>query len=123
MSLAKPKGGAANDYVMKKDEDYRRMIHTVKWLKLRRDVLTAHPICQRCHNAAACEVHHVQPVEDALTAGEKRARMYDPHNLQALCHACHVEVHTYMGRGGKAAAKRRAAEQSAEAIRKLFGDE
>lgn len=59
----------------------------------------------------ATEVHHIRPVEDGLTLQDKRALMYDPHNLMALCHACHVEVHKELGRSGKAHAKRKAAEQ------------
>ena len=33
---------------MAKDEDYKRMIHTVRWLRLRKGVLTRHPVCEMC---------------------------------------------------------------------------
>ena len=53
---------------MAKDADYRRLIHTARWLRLRRDTLTAHPLCERCqvdgYVTPATEVHHVRPVED-----------------------------------------------------------
>ena len=48
--------------------------------------------------------------------------MYDPSNLQALCHDCHVRTHTEMGRSGKAATQKRNAEHVREVIDKFFGD-
>lgn len=100
---------------MSKDKDYRRMIHTTQWLRLRKAKLTSQPLCERCQAEGvlrpATEVHHVHPVEDALTTCEKEALMFDPHNLMSLCHDCHVEVHRQMGRSGKAQARRRAGEQ------------
>lgn len=99
---------------MAKDSDYIRMIHTVRWVKLRRDKLSLHPLCERCEREgrvqAATEVHHVIPVERGLTADEKQRLMFDPHNLMALCHDCHVKTHTEMGRSGKKQAKATAKE-------------
>lgn len=90
------------------------MIHTVRWLYLRRDKLTASPLCQRCEEEGrvtpATEVHHIIPVERALTRLEKERLMFDPTNLRALCHDCHVKTHTEMGRSGKELAKKRAEE-------------
>lgn len=48
--------------------------------------------------------------------------MYDPHNLRALCHDCHVRVHTEAGRSGREATKKRNAEQVAQVISRFFGD-
>ena len=83
---------------MAKDKNYQKLIHTSRWLRLRKEVLTAHPLCQRClaegRTTAATEVHHVKPVEEALSQRERVQRMYDLHNTQALCHDCHVKVHT-----------------------------
>lgn len=54
---------------MAKDKDYIRMIHTARWLRLRRDKLTVQPLCERCEEegrlAPATEVHHVLPVASA----------------------------------------------------------
>lgn len=109
---------------MAKDKAYIRMIHTDKWLRLRRAKLTSNPICERCQAEGRItpsrEVHHVTPVEDGLTSREKETLMYDPHNLQALCHDCHVKTHTELGRSGKAHAKRRAAEHRKEFIKKFL---
>lgn len=100
---------------MPKDKDYVAMIHTTRWLKLRKAKLTACPLCERCREAGiirpAGEVHHVTPVEHGLTRAEKERLMFDPHNLRSLCHACHVDTHKEMGRSGRAAAKRLAAKK------------
>lgn len=74
------------------------MIHTERWLRLRRAKLTRAPLCERCseegRTSAATEVHHVKPVEDGLTCREKERLMFDYHNLRALCHDCHVRTHS-----------------------------
>jgi len=112
---------------MAKDKEYQQLIHTGRWLQLRRDTLTRHPICQDCEAAgfvtAATEVHHVKPVEQAFARAERAQRMYDPHNLRALCHDCHVKRHTELGRSGREATKKRNAEHAREAIKKFFGDD
>ena len=114
---------------MAKDEEYNRMIHTSKWLRLRRDVLTRHPLCQRCEASEeprlvpATEVHHVKPVEEAFTHAERMARMYDAGNCMALCHDCHVKVHTEMGRSGKDANVKRTKRHVDEINSRFFGDD
>lgn len=96
---------------MSKDKNYRRLIHTYRWLKLRRAILSAHPLCPMCMEEGrltpAVEVHHIVPCETALNEREMEALMYDPHNLMALCHRHHVEAHVEMGKGGKEAARQR----------------
>lgn len=108
---------------MAKDKDYRRMIHTRRWILLRREKLSRCPLCERCLEEgrirAATEVHHVKPVEDGLTLSDKRQLMFDAHNLRALCHECHVKTHTEMGRSGRAHTERHTREQL-EAFRRKF---
>lgn len=108
---------------MSRDADYIRMIHTARWLRLRRDKLSSNPLCERCEEEGrfvpASEVHHVTPVERGLTMREKESLMFDPHNLRSLCHECHVKTHTEMGRSGKKVTKERATEQL-ERFRKIF---
>ncbi len=110
---------------MAKDKDYIQMIHTNRWLSLRKHILSVHPLCECCRAEgrieAATEVHHVRPVEEAINYIGKRERMYDPSNLQALCHSCHVKIHTAMGRAGKAATKKRNEDQARQVIEKFFG--
>lgn len=109
---------------MAKDERYRRMIHTQRWVMLRARKLIASPWCERCLendiHTVATEVHHVHPVEDGMNESEMRRLMFDPHNLRSLCHDCHVLTHTEMGRGGKAHAKRKAEAQLESFKRKFF---
>ncbi len=111
---------------MAKDKDYIKLIHTPRWLRLRHDILTEHPLCERCEKegyvSSATEVHHCTPVECGVCYDEKRRLMYDPLNLMALCHDCHVKVHTEMGRSGKEATRRRNAEHVASIIKKFFCD-
>lgn len=111
---------------MDQAKDYRRLITSARWLRLRRAVLTAHPLCVRClaegRTTAATEVHHIRPVEQALSAADKEQRAYDPTNLQALCHDCHVATHTEMGRSGKAAARKRNNEHVAAVVGRFFGN-
>ena len=112
---------------MAKDKDYVRLIHTTRWLQLRRDIITKHPLCEQCqangYITPSTEVHHVTPVESAVTYREKVRLMFDPTNLRALCHDCHVKVHTDMGRSGKEATKKRNAEQVAQVCKKFFSDD
>lgn len=110
---------------MAKDKEYNRLIHTTRWLRLRREVLTRYPLCQRCYTEGmvtpATEVHHVRPVEEAVGYAERERLMYDATNLQALCHDCHVKTHTEMGRSGKAATRARNDQHVAEIVERFFG--
>lgn len=109
---------------MAKDKDYIKLIHTSRWHNLRKEILTRHPLCQECQKVgrieASTEVHHIRPVEEAIGYVEKYLRMYDPHNLRALCHDCHVRIHTEMGRCGKEATKKRNDNQVSQVIKKFF---
>lgn len=95
-----------------KDSDYRRLITSRKWQKLRWLQLIRQPYCERCArhglHVEATEVHHVHPVQDALSRDDKVRLMFDPSNIMSVCHKCHVELHEEMGRSGKAWSKRHA---------------
>lgn len=110
---------------MAKDKDYIKLIHTMRWLLLRRDTITKHPFCQQCQEEGyitpTSEVHHIAPVESAVTYREKVRLMYDSSNLRALCHACHVNIHTQMGRSGKEATRKRNDENVKKIVKKFFG--
>lgn len=111
---------------MAKDADYRRMIHTARWRKLRSAALARnHGLCAECERhdrwTAATDVHHIRPVEEGATPAQKEMLMFSPSNLVALCHACHVRIHTEMGRGGKAANARRTSEKLAMWWEGVFG--
>lgn len=110
---------------MEKGSDYRQWITSRRWVRLRHEVLSAHPLCQRCEAegivTAAAEVHHVRPVESGVSAGERERLMFSAGNLRALCHACHVRTHTEMGRSGKALTRQRTRAQVNEVISRFFG--
>lgn len=110
---------------MAKDKDYIKLIHTKRWLRLRRDVLTANPLCEQCtrdgYLTPATEVHHRRPVEYGTNLSEKRRLMYDPDNLMAVCHGCHVKIHIEMGRAGREATRRRNDAQVSDIVKKFFG--
>lgn len=112
---------------MAKDIRYRKLIHTARWLRLRRAVLMAHPLCEMCRAAgrvsAATEVHHVVPVETGRNMVEMEGLMFDRHNLMALCHRCHVKVHEGMGKGGKEERAKRAAGRLEDFGKRFFGGE
>ena len=109
---------------MAKDKEYQKLIHTSRWLNLRRYKLSDHPMCERCEDlgrlAVATEVHHVIPVENGLTISEKERLMFDPTNLKALCHECHVRIHTDLGRCGKRQAKNKTREQLKQFVKKFL---
>lgn len=57
---------------------------TSRWQRVRAMVLRRQPICKRCEQVPATEVHHI-----------KNARLYpefayDLANLEGLCRACHL---------------------------------
>jgi 5-methylcytosine-specific restriction protein A len=66
---------------------YRRTANPLytsrRWRMLRRQVLTAHPICQHhgC-DGLATDVDHIIAVRNG-------GAVYDRRNLQALCRSCH----------------------------------
>lgn len=112
---------------MAKNETYNRLIHTTRWLHLRKQVLNDHPLCQMCEAerrvSAATEVHHIVPCETAATEQEMITLMFDPHNVMALCQRCHQQVHMKMGKGGKAERRKRADGRLQNFVKKFFGDE
>jgi 5-methylcytosine-specific restriction protein A len=112
---------------MAKNETYKKLIHTNRWLKLRKQVLSAHPVCQMCEAEgllrAATEVHHIVPCETAVSAVEMRALMFDPHNVMAVCHRHHVELHTAMGKGGKDERRKRADRRLSDFCKKFLTDD
>ena len=92
-------------------KEYSKLLHSPRWTKLRREKLSRCPLCERCEaegrHALAVEVHHIIPVEDAQTIQQMTRLAYDYHNLQALCHSCHLQTHMELGRTGKAYCERK----------------
>lgn len=76
------------------------MINSSKWRALRLRKLQAQPLCEKCleeeRTTAACEVHHIIPVEHARDTTAMRSLMYNYDNLMSLCHKCHSDIHKQM---------------------------
>ncbi len=111
---------------MAKDKDYNKMIHSSRWVKLRRSVLSGEPLCRRCKAQGfitlAVELHHIIPVEEGLTIADKERLMFNPSNLMPLCHRCHVDIHIELGRGGKEANVRRTGKKLEEFKKSFTAD-
>ncbi len=93
------------------DNDYKTMLHTSRWQKLRCLKLSRNPYCEACAEErryrVATEVHHRVPVMSVPDAASRIGLMYDIGNLVSLCHECHVSVHRMMGKQTKAENRRR----------------
>ncbi len=111
---------------MSYDKEYNRMIHSRRWLRLRRDKLSSQPLCERCEQEgyvkAATEVHHRTPVESAYRADEKHRLMFDIDNLCSLCHDCHVKAHMELGRSGRKITAERNKKLIEETNQRFFGE-
>ena len=84
------------------DTDYRAWLASKRWQKLRAWKLGRHPSCEACEEkglvVSATEVHQVTPVLNVEGREAREALMFDPGNVVALCHKCHVEAHIKLGK-------------------------
>ena len=90
-------------------KDKAEIYNSREWKELRRAKLSVQPLCEQCQKdgeaagipggyirSATC-VHHVVPIETARTKDEMKRLAFDPHNLMALCFACHARIHKELG--------------------------
>ena len=109
---------------MANNEQYKALINTTRWIRLRRAVISSHPLCVRCEEEGritlAQEVHHVVPVETAVSREQMEALMYNPANLIPLCRECHHSIHRAMGKGTKNEHKQREAARLEEFRRRFL---
>lgn len=80
---------------------YKHIISGKKWHELRDKYIAMHPMCEECEkrgilDSRATEVHHKRPIGTGRDEGEMLRLAYDPNNLEALCHECHLRVHKEM---------------------------
>ena len=112
---------------MAKDKEYNELIHSVAWLRTRKQKLQKNLWCEICWShgrltPATC-VHHVTPVETATTYNEKVRLMFNQGNLQSLCASCHAEVHKELGSFNKKAMKERRIKNELERMEGYFRDD
>lgn len=102
---------------MNRSNQYRKLINSRKWVKLRNEKIKQDPLCERCSLSGiitpGAEIHHITPVDDGTTPAEKKRLAYNPNNLQTLCKSCHVAIHKELQSKSKAATKRRAKDTAA----------
>lgn len=103
--------------MIKRTNEYRKLINSQKWAILRAEKLQSDPICERCKMSRiitpGAEIHHITPIDNGSTPAEKKRLAYNVHNLQTLCHGCHVAIHKELQSKSKAATKIRAKNTSA----------
>lgn len=108
-----------------KGEYYKKAISSVRWLRLRKSQLTNYPLCARCEGlgrvTAACEVHHVTPVESVNDPTRQRSLMFDESNIMSVCHDCHVEIHKSLGKNTKSERQQRVNQEVEDFEKKYFG--
>jgi 5-methylcytosine-specific restriction protein A len=87
------------------DENYKKLINTWRWQKLRRAKLSADPLCEECRKMGravrAEQVHHIVPIESVRSFEAMKALAYDRANLMSVCKECHAKIHAktdYKGR-------------------------
>lgn len=80
------------------ETNYKVLIHSAKWHRLRCQTLAAHPTCEVC-GTLATEVHHRQPLDLFRNDPVMMEKMcFDPENLQCLCREHHLMVHKELGK-------------------------
>lgn len=84
------------------NSDYKRLIHSRRWLLLRRRYVAAHPLCEECLKRGILDsrteqVHHRTPVTRGRTWQEMERLAFDEGNLEAVCRSCHRRLHHEMG--------------------------
>ena len=90
-------------------KDKATIYNSREWQELRIQKMRANPLCEQCQKdgeaagipggyirSATC-VHHIVPIETAKTKDEMKRLAFDPHNLMALCFACHAKIHKELG--------------------------
>lgn len=110
--------------MMSKDANYRRMIQSVRWMRLRKEKLKVNPLCQDCLKEGiytpAREVHHVVPCESARSVSQMEDLMFSFGNLRSLCHDCHVITHKKLASHSKDAQRRNTDERNKRFMDKFF---
>lgn len=79
------------------DANYRRIINSKRWQRVRAEKLRRQPLCEDCLDAGravtATVVHHVVPLSRGGSYGEMERLAFDPANLRSLCRDCHAAAH------------------------------
>lgn len=110
----------------KRSAEYRKLINSTRWTRLRRQYLSAQPLCEDCliqgRSTLAQEVHHIRPIESASGSPALMQELaYSVGNLRALCRPCHVQAHVELSKGTKQEARQRRAQELDAFARRFLG--
>ncbi|KGN75966.1 hypothetical protein HQ40_03955 [Porphyromonas gulae] len=111
---------------MKKSKEYRTLIDSHRWRKLRRSYMLRHPLCEVCldrynRTKPATEVHHKKPIEDAIgNSALMESLAYDEGNLMSVCRDCHTQLHIELNSMSKEANRKRKDGLTAGFVQKFF---
>lgn len=109
----------------RKNKQYRELINSTRWRKLRNAYITSHPLCERCASegrvTAAEEVHHIAPIEFYhRDLAMMREKCFDPANLMSVCRTCHGKLHKELGSRTHEAMAERGREKAKRFIMKFL---
>ena len=80
-----------------KNNDYKNVIRSARWQRIRAYHLLRDPLCVRCakkgKTTVATEVHHVVRCHD------DPVMQVNPQNLESICNECHLPVSNDERRG------------------------
>lgn len=71
----------------------KRLYNTPQWLKLRKSILFAQPVCNVCQAALSEDVDHITPFLSGANDEQVQLLFFDFSNLQGICKKCHREKH------------------------------
>lgn len=82
---------------MSRNKDYQKLLNSRQWKELRQMKLNDQPLCEMClkrnKQVSAYDVHHIIPVESAITYVEMARLCYSYYNLMSICIPCHIKIH------------------------------
>lgn len=111
---------------MHRDENYKKLITSPRWARVRRAKVAMNPLCERCLakgiTTVAEEVHHKEPVQNGPNLYGMERLCYDMDNLESLCSDCHVEAHRELDSYSKHYKKKRAKAKTADFVSKFLKD-
>lgn len=80
------------------DTNYKIIIQSTRWRRLRNHYLQEHPLCEECGKLAQV-VHHKIPLDKFRNDPNMMENLaFDEDNLEALCFDCHQIIHRNLGK-------------------------
>jgi len=112
---------------MGRSKEYRKLINTRKWQKLRLQALSkTNYLCAVCLKnditTPASEVHHITPVETGANLLHMKQLCYDPNNLLAVCKECHKKEHIKLQSYSKSETQKRNKERTDDFTSRFLND-